>query len=76
MAGPAVSLAGTVATALALSAVPSGVLHDVLWVATGTGAVCVLNLVPLTIEQRRGGPVWRTDGRLALDALRVMRELR
>ncbi len=76
LAGPAASLAGTVLTAWALSAAPSsGVVHNLLWAATLGGVFGVLNLVPLTIHERRGGPVIRTDGRLALDALRVVRAL-
>jgi hypothetical protein len=36
----------------------------------------MLNLVPLRLQERRDGPSVRTDGRLALDALRVARALR
>ena len=77
LAGPAASLVGTAFTAWALSAAsPSGALHGLLWAATLAGAFGVLNLVPLTIQDRRDGPSTRTDGRLALDALRVARALR
>jgi Zn-dependent protease len=77
LAGPAASLAGTVLTAWALSAAsPSGMLHSVLWAATFAGAFGVLNLVPLTLQEGRDGPPLRTDGRLALDALRVARAWR
>jgi membrane-associated protease RseP (regulator of RpoE activity) len=77
LAGPAASLAGTIGTALALSAVSTtGALHDLLWVATLVGVTGVLNLVPLRFQERRHGPTLRTDGRLALDALRVARALR
>jgi hypothetical protein len=77
LAGPAASLVGTMLTAWALSACsPSGVLHDLLWAATLGGAFAVLNLVPITFQEQRDGPPVRTDGRLALDALRVARALR
>jgi hypothetical protein len=77
LAGPAASLVGTVLSALAFSAVaPSGVLHDFLWAMTFGGVFGVANIVPLTIEERRNGRVVRTDGRLALDALRVLWDLR
>jgi hypothetical protein len=77
LAGPAASLAGAVLTAWALSAAsPSGLLHDLLWAATLGGVFGVLNLVPLSFHERRDGPAVRTDGRLALDALRVARALR
>jgi membrane-associated protease RseP (regulator of RpoE activity) len=77
LAGPAASLAGTVLTAWALSAVAGpGVVSGLLWAATATGAMCVLNLVPLTLEERGGGAWLRTDGRLALDALKVVRATR
>jgi hypothetical protein len=76
LAGPAASLAGTVLTAWALSAAsPSGVLHDLLWSATLGGVFGALNIIPLTIHEGRDGPAVRTDGRLALDALRVARAL-
>jgi hypothetical protein len=77
LAGPAASLAGTVLTALGLAAAPpSGVLRDLLWAATLGGVFAVLNLVPLRLQEGRNGPTIRTDGRLALDALRVARALR
>jgi hypothetical protein len=76
LAGPAASLVGTVLTAWALSAAPpSGVFHNLLWAATLGGVFGVLNIVPLTVHERRGGPAFRTDGGLALDALRVARAL-
>ncbi len=74
LAGPAASLAGTMVTALALSAASTtGALHDLLWAATLAGVVGVLNLVPLRFQEKRRGPTLRTDGRLALDALRIGR---
>jgi hypothetical protein len=77
LAGPAASLLGAIVSAWGLSAgSPSGVLHDLLWATTLAGVFGVLNLVPLTFQERREGPPVRTDGRLALDALRVARALR
>jgi hypothetical protein len=78
LAGPAASLVGAVATGWALaSSSPSGVLHGLLWAATfgGLGAV-VVNLIPFTFQEGRDGPGLPTDGRLALDALRVGRAIR
>jgi hypothetical protein len=76
LAGPAASLAGTVISAWALSAAsPPGVVHDLLWAATLTGVFGVLNLVPLRLQEGRTGPTFRSDGRLALDALRLARAL-
>ena len=74
LAGPLVSLGGLVVTAFLLSlAAPTGVVHDLLWSMTGAGVFAfVLNLLPLKPEESDGTKVW-TDGRLALDALRVMR---
>jgi hypothetical protein len=68
---------GTILTAWALSATSNaGVVSNLLWAATFAGAFGVLNLVPLRFQERRDGPALRTDGRLALDALRVARALR
>jgi hypothetical protein len=76
LAGPAASLIGTFGTAWLLGQTSPGVLHDILWTATLAGAFAVLNLIPIRLQERRNGPVVRTDGRLALDALRVARALR
>jgi hypothetical protein len=76
VAGPAASLVGTVLTAWALSVAPtSGVLHDLLWAATLGGVFGVLNIVPLTLQEGRDGPPLCTDGRLAVDAIRLARTL-
>jgi len=57
VSGPAASLLGTVLSAWALSAAaPSGVLHGLLWAATAAGVVGVLNLVPLSLRDRRDDP--------------------
>jgi hypothetical protein len=77
IAGPAASLVGVVLTARGLSAcAPAGVVHDLLWAATLGGVFGVLNLVPLSFQERRDGPAFRSDGRVALDALRVGRAVR
>jgi hypothetical protein len=77
LAGPAASFVGAVLSAWGLSAgSPSGALHDLLWAATLAGIFGVLNLVPLAFQERRDRPPVRTDGRVALDALRVARALR
>jgi hypothetical protein len=77
VAGPLASLAGLVLAAILLSTAPTtGLLHDLLWAAVLGGAFGVLNLVPFAFQERRDGPPLRTDGRLALDALKVARELR
>ena len=77
VAGPAASLLGTVLTAWALSAAaPSGVLHGLLWAATSAGVVGGLNLVPLSLRDRRDAQPIASDGRIALEAARVLRALR
>lgn len=76
LAGPAVSLVAALLSAWMLTATTDGLLHDVLWTATVLNVGGVLNLVPLRLQERRGGPMLRTDGRLALDALRVVRATR
>jgi hypothetical protein len=72
LAGPAASLGtGLLFLSLFSGAADSGAVHDLLWVAAfdslGTAVVC---LIPMTLQERRGGPTIRTDGQLALDAIR------
>lgn len=76
LAGPAASLAGTVLTAAVLGAAqPDGIVHAAAWTATSAGIVALLfNLVPAQGVQP-SGERQRSDGRLALDALRITREL-
>ena len=78
LAGPAASLAGAVTTGWALSAgSPSGVLRGLLWAATLGGVFAtVLNLIPFRFREGRDEPTLRTDGRVALDALRIARAVR
>jgi Zn-dependent protease len=77
IAGPLASVAVTiVAGALYAAAPPSGVVHDFLWGAVLGGVAGVLNIVPLKLQEKRNGPVLRSDGWLAVDALRIVRALR
>ncbi len=70
LAGPVASLLGTLITGWWLSVTSPGLLHDALWCMTGTGVFGVLNLVPMTLEERDGRRL-RTDGGLMLDAIRI-----
>jgi hypothetical protein len=76
LAGPAASLAQFALCApLYAAAASGGLVHDVLWMVTAGGAgTCVLNLVPLRLNEDGTGRVIATDGRLALDALRARPE--
>lgn len=77
LAGPLASLGQTIVCAVALSFAPeAGVLHDLLWAMTLGGVFGVLNLIPLELVERRDKPPVATDGRLMLDALRLMRTMR
>jgi len=75
LAGPAASLAGTVLTAAVLGAAQAdGIVHAAAWTATSAGIVALLfNVVPAQSVQP-SGERQRSDGRLALDALRITRE--
>jgi hypothetical protein len=76
LAGPGASLLGTVVTAWAFSVTAgAGALNHLFMAATLAGAFGVLNVIPISFRERRGGPTVRSDGRLALDALRVARAL-
>lgn len=77
LGGPAASLGGFVATAWAYSVTGGGVLHTLLWCATLAGAgATIINLIPMQLQERAGEPPVRTDGALALEALRVTRDRR
>jgi hypothetical protein len=78
LAGPAASLCSFALAALALATSPAaGVVHDVLWAATlDSLAWLLLNIVPLEVQERREGPKLRTDGLLALQAMRAVRAFR
>jgi Zn-dependent protease len=74
VAGPVASFVGACFTSSLLAATESGTLpHGLLWAATFGGIFGVLNLVPVSLTEGRGGRVIRTDGRLALDAIGAMR---
>jgi len=74
--GPAASVAAGLVAATALAAAPAtGVVHDLLWAATLLGVGSVLELVPFELQEGRNGPVHRSDGRLARDAIRALRAL-
>jgi hypothetical protein len=77
VAGPAASLVGVLVAAFVLyAASPAGVVAGLLWTATLVGIVGVLNIVPFRYQTSRRAPAWRSDGRLALDAARVLHALR
>ena len=76
LAGPVASAIGLVLSVLCFSAAPAdGFLHDVLWAAVFTSVYGILNLIPFKLDDGDGAP-FESDGRMALDALRVIRELR
>lgn len=77
LAGPAASAVGFMVSVGALAATPAGgLLHGFFWATVLGGAFGVLNLIPFSYQDRRGGPTHQTDGRLALDAARTLRALR
>ena len=71
------SFAGTLVSGWLLSKAPAGIVHHFLWAVTLDGVfACVVNLLPMKLEERRGEGVVRTDGMLAVEALWVMRSIR
>jgi hypothetical protein len=78
LAGPAASLAGFALSALVLSYVPrAGTVHDLLWAATAANlCAALLSLIPFQFQEHRGAPKLRTDGRVALEAIRARRAFR
>lgn len=77
LAGPAASAVGLLVSLALLGAAPiTGFAHDVIWAATAAGVFSVLNLIPFSFQEHRGGPSLQTDGRLAVDAARALRALR
>ena len=77
LAGPFVSAVGLVLVILCFTAAPAeGFVHDLLWVAVLPSFWGVLNLIPFKFDDRDGSLPFESDGRMALDALRVIRELR
>jgi hypothetical protein len=77
LAGPFASLAGVVLTGALLSVAPdTAIVQGFLWATFLGGVFGTLNIVPFEFEERRDGPAVQTDGRVALQALKVARELR
>jgi hypothetical protein len=77
LAGPFASLAGVALTAVLLAIAPgTAIVHGFLWATFLGGVFGTLNIVPFEFEERRDGPAVQTDGRVALQALKVARELR
>ena len=76
LGGPALSAVALVLTIVIYSAAPAdGFVHDLLWTAVMVGLYGVLNLIPFKFGGEGDGQS-ASDGRMALDALRVIRELR
>jgi hypothetical protein len=76
LAGPVASAIGLAAVLLCYAAAPAdGFVHNLLWAAVLTSFYGVLNLIPFRLGGEGPGPS-ASDGRTALDALRVIRELR
>lgn len=72
IAGPVASVLGAAAT-LVLALHTGGVLHDLLWIATLSGALAaVVSALPLNYRAGKGDDtvIVRLDGLQALDALR------
>jgi len=77
LAGPAVSALNFVGLVGAYSIAPDdGVLHDLLWAGTLASLYGVLNVIPFRLQELGQSSPQPSDGWLARDALRVMRELR
>ena len=78
LCGPLASLLGLVVLIPLYSAATPGTIgHGLLWAAVFFSAGAVfLNLIPFTIQERRGGRMNRTDGGLALEAAKLIWELR
>ena len=78
LCGPLASLLGFVLVIPFYSAATPGTVgHALLWAAVlwSAGGV-LLNLIPFNFQERRGGPTRRTDGAMALDAAKVIWQLR
>jgi hypothetical protein len=77
VAGPLASLCGLLLAGGLLSAAPdTGLTHDFLWATVFLCFGGILSLIPFSYQDRRDGPQNRTDGRLALDAMKVVWALR
>jgi hypothetical protein len=78
LAGPLASLIGTVIAWVWFASAPAGSsLSTLLAVAAATGLFAtVVNLIPMSVRDRNGAVMWRTDGWHALSAARVLISLR
>ncbi|MBA3745933.1 MAG: hypothetical protein H0W96_00315 [Solirubrobacterales bacterium] len=78
LAGPAASAVGLLVSIAMLRASPAaGPLHDLIWTTVLGGVFAiVLNLIPFSYEEGRDGRQNNTDGRIALDAARILHALR
>ena len=77
LAGPVASAIGFVVSVLCFSAAAAdGFVHDLLWAAVFTSVYGIVNLIPFKLDDGDGTLPFESDGRIALDALRVVRELR
>jgi hypothetical protein len=78
IAGPIASVVGLLWAIPLYDAVPrTGVVHGILWaVVLGSVFAVVLNLIPMEVRERRGQIPKRTDGKILVSALRVIRQFR
>lgn len=77
LAGPAASTLALLLSIAALSVAPGiEVVRLAISCSILLNAFGVLNIIPLAYRNRRKGPVHHTDGRVVLDAVRVMHALR
>jgi hypothetical protein len=78
IAGPIASLIGLIWATVLYSALPhAGILHDFVWaLVLGSALGVIINLIPFEVQERRDQPPRRTDGKLLLSALRVVRQTR
>ncbi len=73
LAGPAASLVALIATIeLYAQTSPGSFPRLLLWGMVLTGILAVLNVIPFRWRRRRDGPLLSSDGRLVLEALRVL----
>ena len=77
LAGPAVSVLCFVGVIAAYSVAPvDGVVRDVLWAGVVVTVYGILNVIPYKLRDLGQSAPQPSDGWLARDALRVLRELR
>jgi len=78
IAGPITSLAGLLWAIPLYDMVPQGgFVRGILWaIVLGSVFAVIINLIPFEVEERRGQIPKRTDGKLLVSALRVIRDTR